>query len=200
MKRNMFNSLKQVTLALTAGLSLFSACGTPAVQAETQKQDSAMVLNLMQELVKYQQDEKTVAQNIQTFDNLDFDVFTHQKWERLHESHSKDITVHWPDGHATKGIDVHTQDLKAMFVFAPDTRIETHPIKFGKGEWTAVIGVMEGTFSQPMPIGNGKTIAPTGKKYKLTMATLGHWKNGVMDEEYLFWDNGEFMKQIGLGS
>jgi hypothetical protein len=25
------------------------------------------------------------------------------------------------------------------------------------------------------------------------------WKNGVMDEEYLFWDNQEFMKQIGLG-
>ena len=30
------------------------------------------------------------------------------------------------------------------------------------------------------------------------MATVGHWKDGVMDEEYLFWDNGEFMKQIGL--
>ena len=31
------------------------------------------------------------------------------------------------------------------------------------------------------------------------MATFGHWKDGVMDEEYLFWDNQEFMKQIGLG-
>jgi hypothetical protein len=30
------------------------------------------------------------------------------------------------------------------------------------------------------------------------MATVGHWKNGVMDEEYLFWDNLSFMKQIGL--
>jgi len=30
------------------------------------------------------------------------------------------------------------------------------------------------------------------------MATLGHWKDGVMDEEYLFWDNQTFMKQIGL--
>lgn len=33
------------------------------------------------------------------------------------------------------------------------------------------------------------------------MATIGHWtKAGVMDEEYLFWDNQDFMKQIGLGS
>jgi len=30
------------------------------------------------------------------------------------------------------------------------------------------------------------------------MCTVGHWKNGVMDEEYLFWDNLDFTKQIGL--
>jgi hypothetical protein len=30
------------------------------------------------------------------------------------------------------------------------------------------------------------------------MCTVGHWKNGVMDEEYLFWDNQSYMKQIGL--
>ncbi|OCO98030.1 MULTISPECIES: hypothetical protein [unclassified Ensifer] len=58
---------------------------------------------------------------------------------------------------------------------------------------------MEGTFSKPMPIGGGKTIEPTGKAFKIQMATLGHWtKDGVMDEEYLFWDNQGFMKQIGL--
>jgi hypothetical protein len=31
------------------------------------------------------------------------------------------------------------------------------------------------------------------------MSAVGHWKNGVMDEEYLFWDNASFMTQIGLG-
>jgi hypothetical protein len=32
------------------------------------------------------------------------------------------------------------------------------------------------------------------------MATLGHWnKQGVMEEEYLFWDNATLMKQIGVG-
>ena len=30
------------------------------------------------------------------------------------------------------------------------------------------------------------------------MATIGHWnKEGIMFEEYLFWDNGEFTKEIG---
>jgi predicted ester cyclase len=85
-----------------------------------------------------------------------------------------------------------------MFVFAPDTSIKVHPVKFGTGDWTSVIGVMEGTFSKPMPIGDGKTIPPTGKRFKLSMSTVAHWKNGLMDEEYLFWDNQDFMKQIGL--
>ena len=140
-----------------------------------------------------------VKAHIDVFDDLDYNVFSNQKWTELHRSHSADITVHWPDGHATRGIERHIEDLKAMFVWAPDTRIQEHPVKLGQKDWTAVIGVMEGTFTQPMPIGGGKAIPPTGKAYKITMATIGHWKDGVMDEEYLFWDNQEFMKQIGLG-
>lgn len=150
------------------------------------------------ELAQYQQAQAISKSHIATFDTLDFDVFTHQKWDRLNESHSKDIAVHWPDGHVTHGIDQHIEDLKAMFVYAPDTRIQEHPVKVAQGEWTSVIGVMAGTFSRPMPIGDGKTIAPTGKAFKLIMCTVGHWKNDVMDAEYLFWDNQTFMKQIGL--
>ena len=140
-----------------------------------------------------------VSARLATFDDLDFNVFTHQKWDQLQRSHSKDIVVHWPDGHQTKGIDKHIEDLKAMFVYAPDTRIQVHPVKFGSGDWTSVIGVMEGTFTKPMPAADGKAIPPTGKPFKIEMCTVGHWKDGVMDEEYLFWDNLTFMKQIGLG-
>lgn len=143
---------------------------------------------------------KLEALHLDTFDDLDYNVFTNQQWSDLHRSHSKNVLVHWPDGHTTTGIDKHIEDLKAMFVFAPDTRIKQHPIKVAKGEWTAVIGVMEGTFSKPMPIGNGQFIQPTNKTYKIQMATFSHWtKEGPMDEEYLFWDNQEFMKEIGLG-
>lgn len=149
-------------------------------------------------LAQYEADAKTVAANIATFDTLDYVVFTQQQWERLHESHSKDVIVHWPDGHQTEGIDRHIADLKAMFVYAPDTRVKVHTVKFGSGEWTAVIGIMEGTFTKPMPTADGKTIQPTGKPFKITMCTIGHWKDGVMNEEYLFWDNLTFMKQIGL--
>jgi predicted ester cyclase len=150
------------------------------------------------ETAKYKAAEKLAQTHLATFDTLDFDVFTNQKWDRLHESHAKDITVHWPDGHQTTGIETHIEDLKAMFVYAPDTRIQEHPIKIASGEWTSVVGVMEGTFTKPMPTPDGKTIPPTGKSFKLVMCTVGHWKDGVMTDEYLFWDNQAFMKQIGL--
>lgn len=143
--------------------------------------------------------EDPVAKNLATFDDLDFNVFTNQKWAELKHSHAKDILVHWPDGRTTTGLEVHITDLAAMFVYAPDTRITAHPVKFGSGEWTSVTGVMEGTFSKPMPIGDGKFIQPTGKSFKLPMATIGRWnKEGVMVEEFLFWDNQTFMKQLGL--
>lgn len=140
----------------------------------------------------------TVEKNLATFDTLDFDVFTNQKWDRLHESHAKDILVHWPDGHTTTGIEKHIEDLKYMFTYAPDTRIKVHPVKFGSGEWTSVIGEMEGTFTKPMTTPDGKTIEPTGKAFKIPMNTVGKWKDGVMIEEYLFWDNQTYMTQLGL--
>ena len=147
----------------------------------------------------YEANDALVARHLETFDELDYDVFTNQKWTELHRSHHHDIEVIWPDGHATQGLDAHIKDLQAMFVYAPDTAIKEHPIKIGHGEWTAVQGIMEGTFSQPMPLPDGTSIPPTGKRFKIAMVTIGHWTaDGVMDREYLMWDNLTFMKQIGL--
>jgi hypothetical protein len=150
-------------------------------------------------LEKYQTAERIANEHLVKFDTLDFDVYSTQSWDRFTESHAPDILVHYPDGHTTKGLPAHIEELKPMFVFAPDTTIKVHPVKIAQAEWTSVIGVMTGTFTKPMPIGNGKFIQPTGKPFKLTMCTVGHWKDGRMDEEFLFWDNASFMQQIGVG-
>jgi hypothetical protein len=147
----------------------------------------------------HEQQTPAVERNLKVFDTLDFDVFSNQKWDRLKESHALDIVVTWPDGHETKGIEKHIEDLKALFVFAPDLKIKVHPIRFGSGTWTAVTGVMSGTFTKPMAAPDGKSIPPTGKHFALSMATIGHWKGRTMDHEWLFWDNQDFMNQIGLG-
>ncbi len=190
MKNLQFKSFG-VLLVLSLGLllSLLASCttgDTPEVQA------------MKAELKQITDERAMIEKNLAMFDTLDYTVFSNQEWTRLHESHAKDIKVYWPDGHMTQGIDIHIEDLKTMFVYAPDTRIKVHPIRIGSGKYTAVTGVFEGTFTKPMPIGNGKFLQPTGKAFNMPMATIGIWENGVMTEEHLFWDNQTYMKQIGL--
>lgn len=138
------------------------------------------------------------AQRLAVFDTLDFSVFTGQHWDRLGESHAANITVTWPDGHETTGLEQHVGDLRAMFVYAPNTAIREHPIRICQGDYTAVQGIMTGTFSQPMPTSGGRSIPPTGRSFRLSMLTVGHWTGTTMDHEWLYWDNQAFMQQIGL--
>ncbi|MFB6457428.1 ester cyclase [Chitinophaga sp. Hz27] len=188
--------MKSFIGVLVITICILSACNTNGGDGHLQ----AKVDSLQSELKQYRDEKAMTAMRLQRFDSLDFDFYSGQEWDSLAISHAPDIKVYYPDGAITTGLfPAHIDMLKPMFVFAPDTKIKTHPVRFGSGDWTAVIGEMTGTFTKPMPVGGGKTIPPTGKPFKLGMVTIGHWKDGKMTEEYLFWDNQSFMKQIGLG-
>ncbi len=183
---------------ILATLILFAISSVASARNKKKSKD-AEVKALKEALTEIAKTNETIAENLKTFDELDFEVFTNQEWARIHESHAEDILVHWPDGSTTTGVERHVDDLKKLFVYAPDTRIKEHPIKVGSGNITAVMGVMEGTFTEPMPIGNNQFIQPNGKAFKINMVTIGLWnEDGVMYEEYLFWDNLTYMKQLGL--
>lgn len=53
------------------------------------------------DLAKKQRIEKV---QLETFDDLNFNVFSGQKWDQLGKSHAKNVIVHWPDGRTTTGI------------------------------------------------------------------------------------------------
>lgn len=184
--------MKKLNLFLVAVILI----GTLTANAQSKN----VVVDAKKQLAEILAGNKLTEQYLQKFDTLDFVVYSNQEWERLHESHAKDIVVYYPDGSKTVGLEDHIAQLKPMFVFAPNTKITVHPIRFGSGQYTAVTGFIEGTFSQPMPLPNGGSIPATGKSFKLPMVTIGLWKNGVMYEEHLFWDNMAFMKQIGLAN
>jgi predicted ester cyclase len=196
--------MKKVSVSLCVIVAFLLGFITTSFAAESKGDYSpgmkAKIAEMKKELKQFKDEKVRIDKDLKTFDELDFVVFSNQEWTRLHESHSKDVKVNWPDGHYTLGIDKHIEDLKAMFVYCPDTSIKVHPVKVGSGEYTAVIGVMTGTFTKPMPIGDGKFIQPTGKSFSINMCTVGHWKDGVMIEEWLFWDNATYMKQLGIGN
>ena len=200
MKRTI-GKLSRAILVLCMGTFMISFMGCSGNDSGVSKEMQAKIDSMTNVLKIYADGRDTLEQHLIKFDTLDFVIFTGQDWVRFHETHSNDIVVNWPDGHHTNGLAKHIQDMIAMFVYAPDTRIKVHPIRFGSGtgEWTCVTGVMEGTFSKPMPVGNGKFIKPTGKSFKIPMCTVGHWKDGLMVEESLFWDNQTYMNQMGLG-
>lgn len=193
--KNVNTSIKVVAAILfIVAIATFNSCSNSNSSNLQARVDSLQI-----ELKKFTDEKALTEHRLLVFDTLDYDFYSNQKWDKFNHSHADNIKVYYPDGNITEGLaPQHIDMLTPLFVFAPDTRIEQHPVKFGSGDYTAVIGEMEGTFSKPMPMGNGKFIQPTGKKFKLSMATIGHWKEGKMIAEHLFWDNQAFMKQIGL--
>jgi hypothetical protein len=194
--------LHRHALSLSIGVGLTSACLLFVEPLAAADHDPWPSTKVGEPTPKVEGMPPELAKRLANFDDLDFRVYTGQQWEDLHKSHAKDITVHYPDGHTTKGIPDHIKELEFMWTFAPDNRITEHPVRFGTAdaEWTAVMGFLDGTFTKPMTLADGTVVRPTGKTYHLPMATLGRWnKEGMMDEEYLFWDNATLMTQIGVG-
>lgn len=170
-------------ISLTVLVSLLAAVPVASHAAEPKKSEKAQV-----------------QANLKRFDRLDFDAYSHRKDMNLFkELHCPDVKVVFPDGRVTNGIDAHVSDIhNILFNGTPDSRITSHPIAFGSGDWTAATGVLEATFSEPMKMPDGTAIPPTGKKVKMSMVTIARWKKGCIAEEHLFWDNAEYMKQLGL--
>jgi SnoaL-like polyketide cyclase len=197
--RKLTATVAAAVAAMSIGITaVYTNSATATAKEKSRKATPTEVDRLRAQILEFTKNDEEIQRNLKTFDTLDYDVFSNQKWDRLKESHAPNVKVVWPDGHFTTGIDVHISDLKNLFVFAPDTRIKEHPIAFGKGNLTIAEGIMEGTFTKPMPDGKGGFIQPTGKAFKLPMATIGMWKDGTMYEEHLFWDNQTYFKQLGL--
>ncbi|MFZ0281521.1 MAG: ester cyclase [Bacteroidales bacterium] len=155
--------------------------------------------SLEKELLGYKAEKLITEMRLVRFDSLDFYIYNNQRWDDFDISHDENIIVHYPDGTTTVGLTpLHLESMKPIFRFAPDTKIVSHPLKFGSGNLTTVIGEMEGTFSKPMVLADGRTIPPTGKKFKLKMCTVGRWDGGKLVEEYLFWDDQTLRMQIGI--
>jgi predicted ester cyclase len=136
--------------------------------------------------------------NIELFDKADFELFSKQDWPGFSTSHTEDVRVVMPDGREVHGMKAHMADMVDLFKSFPDMTIEDHPIKVAEGDWVGVVGIISGTFTNPMILADGTTISPTGKKARMRMATFARYKSGQITEEILFWDKTEWMRQLGI--
>lgn len=188
--------MKKLLLPLTLIMSLGSVsafAGNDDVNAL-----KAQVSQLQEKVAMYEAEKALEAKNIALYNKMDLVAFTQHDMKTIQEIHADDVLVYNPDGSLTKGMDKHTHEMQWLFDTFPDIEINEHPIKFGSDNWTAGMSVTTGTFSAPMKLQNGAIIPPTGEKFSIRIVTLVRWENGRIAEEYLFWDNADWNKQIGL--
>jgi len=178
--------------SIAFGLTLNTASASESV-AELK----AKIAELQAQVDSHNAERAQTATHLETFDELDLVAFNHRDMKRIGEIHADNVIVHNPDGTQTSPFPPHSEELQLLFdVF--EFKITDHIVGFGHGEWTAGISISEGRWVKPLPLPDGTIKQPTGQKVRIKIATIARWENGRIAEEYLFWDNADWNKQIGL--
>jgi hypothetical protein len=113
-------------------------------------------------------DDQQVGSNLKGMDVLDFEGWNNADWHGVFaHHHTEDVLVDWKGQEPTHGIQEHIDAMKAYVDSAGGTppQITSHPISFGSGEWTCVIGEFE-----------------DGSR----MVTVAKWRDGAIAEEYIW--------------
>lgn len=186
---------KHLLAAIIAASTLIAA--TPSFAADEEAL-IARVAELEARIAVHEAERALNKRHLEIFDELDLEAFNDRDMKRIGEIHADNVIVHNPDGTQTSPFPPHEEELKFLFdVF--DFKVKDHIVGFGHGEWTAGISVSEGKWIKPITLKNGTVLEPTGKSVSLKIATIARWKDGRIAEEYLFWDNADWNRQIGLG-
>ena len=109
-----------------------------------------------------------VKNNLKGMDDLDFIGWNKADWHGVFaEQHTDDVVVEMKGFEPTRGLDQHIAAMKAYVDSAGGTppQLKSHPIAFGSGEWTCVVGEFEG---------GGR------------MVTVAKWRDGAIAEEYIW--------------
>jgi len=109
-----------------------------------------------------------VTRNLDGMDELDFTGWNGADWSGVFAHyHTDDVLVDLHGQPQTHGIQEHIDAMKAFVETTGGTpvQIKSHPIAFGSGEWTCVVGEFEG---------GGR------------MVTVAKWRDGAIAEEYIW--------------
>jgi hypothetical protein len=101
-------------------------------------------------------------------------------------------------GFSARGILREAEGAKAMFSFAAFSGINHHFLHLNSSGITYVNGNSITIFSVPAFKSTGRVSNFRFKSFSVPIYTIGIRKNGIMIEEYHFWDNMISVNQLGL--
>jgi len=109
-----------------------------------------------------------VTRNLKGMDELDLVGWNSADWHGVFAHyHTGDVRVDVHGQAQTHGIQEHIDAMRAFVEATGGTPIQitSHPVKFGSGQWTCVVGEFEG---------GGR------------MVTVAKWRDGAIAEEYIW--------------
>ena len=108
--------------------------------------------------------DEAVAHNLEPMDELYFAGWNRADWEGVFTRyHTDDVLVDVHGQAPTHGIGEHIHAMKAVVesTGGAPVQVKSHPIRFGSGDWTCVVGELE-----------------DGSR----MVTLAKWRDGAIAE------------------
>jgi hypothetical protein len=192
----MFNS-KRISILVTILLMLWSVqtmAGDTGIKEL--KEENA---RLRAELAGFKAAEAKVKANLALMRGAD-ESMNARDWDRFREVHAADVHVTSPDSPEPQtNMDIHLNVVKAFTDAFPDHQIHL-PYKavFGSGDYICAVHENGGTFTEPWYLPGGQVLQPTGKKYTMTMVTVGKAKDGELIEEMIIYDMSSMARQLGL--
>ena len=183
-------------LAIIFAILLTTLAG--AAHAADTAELKAKIAALQAKVAAYEAERAATAKHLETFDELDLVAFNSRDMARIKQIHADEVKVYNPDGTVTHPMTPnHADELQFLFDTF-DFKVTDHIVGFGHGEWTAGISISEGKWVKPITIPDGTVLQPTGKTLRIKIATIARWEDDRIAEEYLFWDNADWNRQIGL--
>ena len=112
--------------------------------------------------------DEEVTRNLAAMYEVDLRGWNGADWDGVFAHyHTDDVLVDVHGQPRTNGIQEHIDAMKAFVETTGGTpaQVKSHPIAFGSGEWTCVVGEFEG---------GGR------------MVTVAKWRDGAIAEEYIW--------------
>jgi ketosteroid isomerase-like protein len=133
----------------------------------------------------------------QVMDRLTDAVTTHPDLKVLAELYAEDAVAYTPDEGELRGRERIVEYWRQMTEAVPDGRFETlHSYEIGD---TAIDeGVYTGHNTGPLALPTGESLPATGKEVRIRGVDLATVKDGRITEYRLYFDEMEFLGQLGL--
>jgi ketosteroid isomerase-like protein len=117
--------------------------------------------------------------------------------EALAACYADDAVAFTPDEGEITGRDQVTGYLFQLWDAMPDLSYESRE-KYETGNVAIDEGVVTGTNTGAMKMATGETLQPTGKKVTVRSCDIIHVEAGVIKTHHFYFDQLEFMGQLGL--